>query len=112
VIGSQSILGTYSEDQLPDAAVASIEVDIAFFDDPSYEKGDLGDAVPGEMSPFHEKPRLLWPGCRDHYATLPPGWEDRVVQTQIVGVPRPVSFLERHDLAGPEKDLAFASALR
>jgi hypothetical protein len=54
VIGSQSILGTYSEDQLPDVTVASIEVDIAFFDDPSYEKGDLGDAVLGEMSPFHE----------------------------------------------------------
>jgi hypothetical protein len=40
-----------------------------------------------------------------------------VVQTQIAGVPRPVSFLEPHDLvisklvAGREKDLAFASAL-
>ena len=30
VIGSQSILGTYSEDELPEAAHASIEADIAF----------------------------------------------------------------------------------
>ena len=117
VIGSQSILGTYSEDQLPDAAVASIEVDIAFFDDPSYEKADLVDAVLGEMSPFHEDHGFYGQGVEITTATLPPGWEDRVVQTQIVGVPRPVSFVEHHDLvisklvAGREKDLAFASAL-
>jgi hypothetical protein len=33
VIGSQSILGTYAEDQLPAQAVASLEADLAFFDD-------------------------------------------------------------------------------
>ncbi|MGP9681352.1 hypothetical protein [Brachybacterium sp. AOP3-A1-3] len=34
VIGSQSILGTYDEDELPAAATASIEADIGFLDDP------------------------------------------------------------------------------
>ncbi len=34
VIGSQAILGTYSEDELPPEACLSIEVDIAFLDDP------------------------------------------------------------------------------
>jgi hypothetical protein len=29
VIGSQSILGSYSEDELPDEAQASVEVDVA-----------------------------------------------------------------------------------
>ena len=117
VIGSQSILGTYSEDELPDAAVASIEVDIAFFDDPSYEKGDLVDAVLGEMSPFHENPGFYGQGVEITTAALPPGWQDRVIRMQTGGIPRPVSFLERHDLvisklvAGREKDFALASAL-
>ena len=40
VIGSQSILGTYSEDDLPSAAYGSVEADIAFFDDPDQRKAD------------------------------------------------------------------------
>ena len=57
VIGSQSILGTYSEDQLPDVAVASIEVDIAFFDDPTYEKGDLTGELLGTPRSGHLEAR-------------------------------------------------------
>lgn len=34
VIGSQSLLGAITHDQLPLAATASMEVDVAFFDDP------------------------------------------------------------------------------
>ena len=52
VIGSQSILGSYDEDDLPDRAVASVEVDIAFIDDADASKADLVDGVIGEMSPF------------------------------------------------------------
>jgi hypothetical protein len=33
VIGSQSILGSLPEDRLPTEATASMEVDVAFFDD-------------------------------------------------------------------------------
>src|SRR6266508_2921970 len=33
VIGSQSILGSYDERELPDEATRSIEADIAYFDD-------------------------------------------------------------------------------
>ena len=33
VIGSQSILGSYSEDELPPEATGSMEVDTAFFAD-------------------------------------------------------------------------------
>lgn len=39
VIGSQSILGSYSEEELPREATGSIEVDIAFFDDPNDKSG-------------------------------------------------------------------------
>lgn len=33
VIGSQAILGTFSEDELPEIAWLSVEADLAFFDD-------------------------------------------------------------------------------
>lgn len=40
VIGSQSILGTYDEDDLPREATASLEADIAFLDDPKRIKAE------------------------------------------------------------------------
>jgi hypothetical protein len=54
VIGSQSVLATFDEDELPDAATASMEVDLAFFDDPTEGKADAVDGAIGEFSPFHE----------------------------------------------------------
>jgi hypothetical protein len=45
VIGSQSILGSFTEDQLPEAAVASIEADLAFLDDPDNRKSDDVDGA-------------------------------------------------------------------
>ena len=39
VIGSQAVLGTFDEEELPDAATASMEVDLAYFDDPTEDKG-------------------------------------------------------------------------
>jgi len=53
VIGSQSILGTFDSDRLPEAAVMSVEADLAFFDDPLEEKMDLVDDAIGEGSQFH-----------------------------------------------------------
>ena len=38
VYGSQSILGSYSENELPPEATGSMEVDITFFDDPDDDK--------------------------------------------------------------------------
>lgn len=54
VIGSQSVLATFDEDELPDAATASMEVDLAYFDDPTEGKADAVDGAIGELSPFHE----------------------------------------------------------
>lgn len=54
VIGSQSILGSFSEEQLPPDATMSIEADVAFFDDPGGTKADRVDGAIGELSPFHE----------------------------------------------------------
>ena len=50
VIGSQAILGSYSETQLPDEAIGSIEVDVTFFDDWDAAKSDKVDGAIGELS--------------------------------------------------------------
>lgn len=55
VIGSQAILGTYDESQLPAAATMSIEVDIlpiADTNDESARLADLVEGVAGEFSPY------------------------------------------------------------
>ena len=51
VIGSQSVLATFDEDELPDAATASMELDLAYFDDPTDDKltpsmAQLGSSPP------------------------------------------------------------------
>ena len=48
VIGSQAILGSYDESQLPDEAIGSIEVDVTFFDDPEAAKSDKVDGAIGD----------------------------------------------------------------
>lgn len=54
VLGSQSILGSYEEDQLPPPATASIEADIAFLNDADRAKADQVEGAIGEYSSFHE----------------------------------------------------------
>lgn len=53
VIGSQAVLGSYSEDVLPPEAIRSIEVDLAFLDDVDDERSDRVDGAIGELSSFH-----------------------------------------------------------
>jgi hypothetical protein len=55
VIGSQSILGSYPEGELPLEATGSMEVDTAFLTDPDGAKADLVDVNIGELSEFHEE---------------------------------------------------------
>ena len=79
VIGSQSVLGAIPEDRLPSAATASIEVDVAFFDDPDDRKADRVDGAIGELSPFHETFGYYAQGVSVPTAVLPDGWRDRLV---------------------------------
>ncbi|MGA5307764.1 hypothetical protein [Micromonospora taraxaci] len=53
VIGSQSVLGAIPESRLPLEATASMEVDVAFFNDPDDQKADQVDGAIGEFSLFH-----------------------------------------------------------
>jgi hypothetical protein len=49
VIGSQSILATYDEEELPVEATASVEVDLAFFDGDHEARADQVDGAIGEL---------------------------------------------------------------
>lgn len=118
VIGSQSVLGTFGEQQLPYEATASMEADVAFFDDPGDVKADRVDGAIGELSGFHETFGFYAQGVSVTTAVLPDGWRNRVVSFEgAATAPGRGLCLEPHDcvisklVAGREKDLAFASAL-
>jgi hypothetical protein len=118
VIGSQSILGSFSEAVLPAEATLSIEADIAFFDDPDETKLDAVDGGIGEASRFHETFGVYGQGVDLETAVLPAGWRDRLVGFDDPGAaPSEALCLEPHDLvvsklvAGREKDYVFAVAL-
>jgi hypothetical protein len=118
VIGSQAILGTYSEEDLPSEATISVEVDIAFRDDPTDSKADRIDGAIGEGSTFHQTFAFYAQGVSVTTAVLPAGWEDRVVNYERPDAdPSRARCIEAHDLvvsklvAGREKDIDFATAL-
>lgn len=118
VIGSQAILASFSDDQLPHEATMSVEADIAFFDDPEEEKSDKVDGAIGELSRFHEMYGIYGQGVSLATAVLPEGWRDRLVVFADAGAaPSRAVCLDPHDLvvsklvAGREKDYRFARAL-
>ncbi|WP_434741129.1 DUF6036 family nucleotidyltransferase [Micromonospora sp. SH-82] len=118
VIGSQSVLGAIPEDDLPLEATASMEVDVAFLDDPGDRKADKVDAMIGEFSPFHETYGYYAQGVSVSTARLPEGWHDRLVLVESESTrPGRGYTLDPYDcvvsklVAGREKDTIFADAL-
>ena len=127
VVGSQAILGTYDEAQLPAAATMSIEVDIlpiADGNDETTRLADLIEGVAGEFSPFEELHGFSIDGVDLDTAILPFGWRDRLVKVQNAntaapsGEPRFTGWcLDKEDLcvakliALREKDRNFVAAL-
>jgi hypothetical protein len=127
VVGSQAILGTYDESQLPAAATMSIEVDIlpiADSNDETARLADLIEGVAGEFSPFEELHGFSIDGVDLDTAVLPDGWRDRLVKVQNAntaapsGQPRFTGWcLDKEDLcvaklcAFREKDRSFVAAL-
>ncbi len=115
VIGSQSILGTFRESELPARATMSVEADLAFLDDVDNVKSDRVDMDIGEGSSFDALRGYYGQGVDLSVATLPDGWRER-----LVDLPSPSGMgrcLEPHDLAlsklvaGREKDFEFVFAL-
>lgn len=118
VIGSQAILGTFTDEELPPDATRSIEADLAFFDDPDESKSDAVDGAIGELSSFHETYGVYGQGVGLATAMLPSGWRDRLVRfSDPEAEPSEAVCLDPHDLvvsklvAGREKDFEFARAL-
>lgn len=118
VIGSQAILGSYSEADLPPDAWLSIEADVAFLSDPDGKKADAVDGAIGEESEFHAAFDVYGQGVEVAVAVLPQGWQSRLVPFDMQSaLSAKAVCLERHDLvvsklaAGREKDIAFALAL-
>ena len=119
VVGSQAILGSHAEDELPVAAWISIEADLVFLDPASGpEKADQVDGAIGELSHFHAQFSYYAQGVDMTTAKLPAGWKDRVVEFQPAdSAPATAVCLDKHDLvisklvAMREKDLEFAMAL-
>ena len=119
VIGSQAILGSYDETQLPERATLSEEVDIApITDDEEYTLATLIDVNLGEWSQFHVDHGFYVQGVNVATAVLPNGWEARTVQVAPDGPGGPLArCLDPHDLCaaklvrGEGKDLEFVGAL-
>jgi len=127
VVGSQAILGTYDESELPAAATMSIEVDILPIADSNAETARLADlieGVAGEFSAFEELHGFSIDGVDLETAVLPDGWRDRLVRVQNANTAAPAGSprftgwcLDKEDLcvakliAFREKDLNFVAAL-
>lgn len=85
IVGSQSILGTFREDQLPADATRSVEIDILPIADDNAETtrlADLIEGVAGEFSPFEELHGFSIDGVDLTTSALPTGWHDRLVKVQ------------------------------
>lgn len=114
VIGSQSILG--SNAALPDELLQSMEADL--FPRFQPQLADLIDGAIGEGSPFHDRFGYYAQGVGPETATLPKGWQDRLLKIQGPGTDLKVGWcLEAHDLAvsklaaGRDKDWPFVEVM-
>jgi hypothetical protein len=114
VIGSQSVLGQFPD--APIALLASMEADLYPKNDP--ELADKVDGAIGEGSRFHKEYGYYAQGVAPDTATLPRGWQRRLVRIENSNTGGHAGLcLEVHDLAiskyvaGREKDLGFTREL-
>jgi hypothetical protein len=114
VIGSQAILGQYP--QAPEALLVSVEADI--YPRRSPEKSDVIDGAIGELSTFHQTFGYYAHGVDHTTATLPSGWEARLVPVRNENTSGATGWcLEVYDLvcsklvAGRERDVHFVRVL-
>ena len=127
IIGSQSILGTYSEADLPRAATMSQEVDVlppGSTAEDTERMADMLSGVAGEWSTFDETHGFHLDGVDDTTAILPQGWRDRLVRVSNASTVDPVTgrvytgwCLDPYDLCASkacamrDKDKNFVRAL-
>jgi len=114
VIGSQSILGEFPE--APAFLRQSTEVDVILKNKP--EMTDHVDGALGELSSFHATHDFYVHGVSPGTATLPDGWEDRLVMIRSESTRQNTGWcLQGYDLAASklvafrEKDRDFVRVL-
>ena len=117
IIGSQSILASFHEYMRPDDATMSAEADIVPFDDDDEVKADKVDGVLGEGSYFSEKYGVYADGVSPWTASLPGGWNERLIRIQDPESGAVALCLHPEDLcvakafAGRAKDIRFLTAV-
>jgi len=127
IVGSQAILGSFDESELPATATMSQEIDALPMAETNSEVAHLADqieGVAGEWSPFEEQHGFSIDGVDLTTSILPDGWRDRLVKVQNdntaapSGDPRFTGWcLDPEDLcvsklcAFREKDVNFVRAL-
>jgi hypothetical protein len=114
VVGSQAILGAFPD--APAELLVSMEADV--YPLHAADRADLIDGSIGELSPFHETFGYYAHGVSPETAILPDGWRSRLVKVANENTGGATGWcLSPADLAvsklaaGPEKDVAFVSAL-
>jgi len=114
VVGSQSVLGRFPD--APRELRQSLEVDIYPRFKP--ELAGLIEGSLGELSSFEQSFGYRADGVTPDTATLPAGWEDRLVRLENENTAGAIGWcLEPHDLAFSklaarrQKDVEFVSAL-
>jgi hypothetical protein len=114
VIGSQAVLGQFPDS--PTALLRSMEADLYPRSRP--ELADKVDGAIGEGSKFHAQYGYYAQGVAPDTATLPRGWQRRLVRIENSNTDGYAGLcLEVHDLAiskyvaGREKDLGFTREL-
>jgi hypothetical protein len=114
VIGSQAVLGQFPD--APQALRVSMEADV--YPRHAPEKADLIDGAIGELSVFHQTFGYYAHGVDETTATLPKGWDERLVPIRNQNTGGATGWcLEIHDLAasklvaGRERDLEFVQVL-
>jgi hypothetical protein len=113
IVGSQAILGTLPN--APAELLVSNEADLYPKNRP--ERSDLIDGSIGELSPFHRAFGYYAQGVAEGTATLPEGWQDRMVPINTpatrgatgwcISVP---DLVVSKYVAGREKDRAYVRA--
>lgn len=92
VVGSQSILGSFADEELPAGATVSLEIDILPVAGDGRETARLADlieGVAGEWSPFEEQHGFSIDGVDLATAVLPDGWRDRLVEVRNANTAAP-----------------------
>lgn len=127
VVGSQAILGSNAESELPATATMSVEVDILPVGSSPEEVRSMAMALCGALGEFSDFDRLHGfsvDGVDLETAVLPAGWKERLVEVKNPNTAPPAGAppytgwcLEAHDLCASkpcelrEKDRNFVASL-